>query len=298
MSTHDGHDAHDDDFDSTIERVMRMDDDALDAMVGELSASYNAPPPRVPAEAMWTRIAAAQRPVRRVQGHAPWQRWQLLAASVAFLAFGVTIGREWAVRTHASDRGAGVRATAPAAHVSPSLDTLRQASSTATVAAATQPGVDVRSTDVHTNDRRTTDAHTTDVATTAPRPAASDIARNATSDGSDAAYRLATLRHFTAAEALLASYDASGKDAKADAQLASWASDLLAQTRLLLDSPAARDPVRRKLLQDLELVLVQMAQLSPASPRVEHDLIDGSVRHNDILTRLHTAVPAGATTEL
>lgn len=293
MSTHDERaDARDDEFDSMVERVMRMDDEALDAMVGELSASYNAPP-RVPADAMWTRIAAAQRPVRRVQGHASWQRWQLLAASVAFLAFGVTIGREWAVRTHANDRSTSVRTAPSAAPVSPRSDTTTPVPSTAAVAAATRPGTDARSSRVHS-----TNAHAPDVATTSPRPVASDIGGSATGARSDAAYQLATLRHFTAAEALLASYDASGKDAKADAQLASWAGDLLAQTRLLLDSPAARDPVRRKLLQDLELVLVQMAQLSPASPRVEHDLIDGSVRHNDILTRLHTAVPAGATTEL
>lgn len=293
MSTHDERD----EFDSMFERVMGMDDDALDAMVGELSASYNAPPPRPPAEAMWKHIAATQRPVRVVAGHARWQRWQLLAASVAFLAFGVTIGREWATRTHESDRSTTPAHTAvPVAHVPASPDTTKPEPSAAVAAAAVEPRTD----------GRTTEARTSAVATHSQRAierndanvVASTGAGNATSTGSDAAYRLATLRNFTAAEALLASYDASGKDAKADAQLASWASDLLAQTRLLLDSPAARDPVRRKLLQDLELVLVQMAQLSPASPRVEHDLIDGSVRHNDILTRLHTAVPAGATTEL
>lgn len=283
MSTHD---ERDDGLESMIERVMDMDDTALDAMVSEMAASYNAPPSRPPAAAMWARIEAAQRPVRRVQGHARWQRWQLLAASVAFLAFGVTIGREWAVRTHESDaRTSTVRTPPPVASTSPSLDTATPAPSATVAAAAVTPRPDARATE---NRSRGVEVPSSRTAT----------APSETSDGSDAAYQLATLRHFTAAEALLASYDASGRDAKADAQMASWAGDLLAQTRLLLDSPAAHDPVRRKLLQDLELVLVQMAQLSPASPRVEHDLIDGSVRHNDILTRLHSAVPAGATTEL
>jgi hypothetical protein len=292
MSTHDERD----DFDSMIERVMGMDDDALDAMVGELSASYNAPPSRAPAEAMWTRIAAAQRPVRLVPHHARWQRWQLLAASVAFLAFGVTIGREWAVRTHAADRSDGaVRTTPSIAPVASSPDTTKP---TSVAAAAATSRTEARTTEARTTEVASHPVGTSDGASGEAHVVASTDARSATSDGNDATYRLATVRHFAAAEALLASYDASGKDAKADAQLASWAGDLVAQTRLLLDSPAARDPVRRKLLQDLELVLVQMAQLSPASPRVEHDLIDGSVRHNDILTRLHTAVPAGATTEL
>ena len=45
------------------------------------------------------------------------------------------------------------------------------------------------------------------------------------------------------------------------------ARQLLAGNRLLLDSPAARDEATRRLLQDLELVLAEIAQLSPRLAR-------------------------------
>ncbi len=112
------------------------------------------------------------------------------------------------------------------------------------------------------------------------------------------AYTLATVRHFTAVEALLTSYQTEAHDARGDAEMASWARALLSQTRLLLDSPAAADPARQRLLQDLELVLVQMTQLSPANTPIDREMIDGSVRHSDVITRLRTAVPAGVATHL
>ncbi|HEV7391221.1 MAG TPA: hypothetical protein VGO08_06225 [Burkholderiales bacterium] len=79
-----------------------------------------------------------------------------------------------------------------------------------------------------------------------------------------------------------------------DAQLASWARDLLSNTRLLLDSPVASDPQRRPLLEDLELVLVQIVQLSPGSTQQDRDLIEKTLQQDHVLTRLRTAIPAGA----
>jgi len=45
-------------------------------------------------------------------------------------------------------------------------------------------------------------------------------------------------------------------------------------------------------------VLVQMTQLSPANTPIDREMIDGSVRHSDVITRLRTAVPAGVATHL
>jgi hypothetical protein len=283
------------DFDRLLDEVSTMDDDALDALVARAAADYHAPPARPPVDAMWAHIAAAQRPAAR--GGIRVQRWQLLAASVAFLAFGITIGRQWtsvsahagapaARPAHAPARGASAPSAVATTAGSPSETDTTQVGM-ATPKGSTGPGSHALAsarTRPHAAPRATDDASTGTTSTPETR--------------GDAAYRVATMRHFVAAEALLASYDGSAHDAKTDAQLASWASDLLSQTRLLLDSPAGRDPVRRRLLQDLELVLVQMAQLGPNSPKLEHDLIDGSVRHNDIITRLRSAVPAGATTAL
>jgi hypothetical protein len=115
--------------------------------------------------------------------------------------------------------------------------------------------------------------------------------------GAEMSYRLATVQHLTHVEALLTSYRAmSAQDqAKFDGELASWARDLLADTRLLLDSPASQDPLRRKLLEDLELVLAQMAQLAPERAGRGRELIEGTLSREHVLTRLRTAIPAGAT---
>jgi hypothetical protein len=63
---------------------------------------------------------------------------------------------------------------------------------------------------------------------------------------------------------------------------------------LLLDSPAADDQSTRLLLQDLELVLAEIAQLSVSSESHERDLITQNLEQGGVLSRLRTAVPAGA----
>ena len=70
--------------------------------------------------------------------------------------------------------------------------------------------------------------------------------------------------------------------------------DVLGSTRLLIDSPAGSDPQLRALLDDLELVLVQIIQLSgsPLDP-ADRDLIDRALEDRELLTRIRTAVPAG-----
>src|ERR1039458_3783747 len=83
-------------------------------------------------------------------------------------------------------------------------------------------------------------------------------------------------------------------NAGVDKQLSTWARDILSNTRLLLDSPAADDPSRRRLLQDLELVLVQMVQRSPAAEEAEErSHIDRSMERTQVLPRLRSALPAG-----
>ena len=109
------------------------------------------------------------------------------------------------------------------------------------------------------------------------------------------AYQLAAVRHLSEAEALLTSFRTrSNTDQQMDAQLGSWARELLSNTRLLLDSPVANDPQRRPLLEDLELVLVQIVQLSPGSTPQDRELIEKTLQHDHVMTRLRTAIPAGS----
>jgi hypothetical protein len=68
---------------------------------------------------------------------------------------------------------------------------------------------------------------------------------------------------------------------------------LLATNRLLLDSPAATDRRTRLLLEDLEVVLAGIAQLSAQSPAQDLELVREGIERGDVMPRLRTAVPAG-----
>ena len=61
----------------------------------------------------------------------------------------------------------------------------------------------------------------------------------------------------------------------------------------MLDSPAAKDPRMRSLLEDLELVLVQISQLGTAQDRHDADLITQGMNQSNVLPKLRSAIPAG-----
>jgi hypothetical protein len=103
------------------------------------------------------------------------------------------------------------------------------------------------------------------------------------------AYQVAVVQNLAATEALLTTFRSN---TTSDSAMSAWARDLLSNTRLLLDSPAAVDPERRRLLEDLELVLVQIVQLAPANT-ADRAMIDRALEHDHVMTRLRTAVPAG-----
>ncbi|HEY6089112.1 MAG TPA: hypothetical protein VD771_04940, partial [Gemmatimonadaceae bacterium] len=86
-------------------------------------------------------------------------------------------------------------------------------------------------------------------------------ARGADTSAITEAYRDQTNHYLGQAAALLISLPAQNAPGKTDAAFAGKAADLLVTTRLLMDSPAAQDPELRSLLEDLELVLVQIARL-------------------------------------
>lgn len=114
------------------------------------------------------------------------------------------------------------------------------------------------------------------------------------------AYDVALTRNLAQAEALLTAYESGGTpatDRDADAAVTAWARDVLSNTRLLLDSPAAIDPRRRRLLEDLEVVLVQIVAPPPMSAtdsKAERQMIDTTLQRQHVMTRLRNAVPAGA----
>ena len=126
-----------------------------------------------------------------------------------------------------------------------------------------------------------------------PQPVATQPAPRA----SNAAYEVATTEYLSQSEAFLTLFRASLQQKTGNQQLAAaTARQLLATNRLLLDSPAAKDSKTRLLLQDLELVLAQIAQLSPQTRSRDLDLITEGLERAAVMTRLRTAVPSGPST--
>ncbi|MDH3734525.1 MAG: hypothetical protein OEU54_13420 [Gemmatimonadota bacterium] len=126
-----------------------------------------------------------------------------------------------------------------------------------------------------------------------PTAAESSVRRPAASW--NVAVRLATAKHLGQAETLLTSFraDTDGVPVDDGAELSGWARDLLGETRLLLDLPVERGARERELLEELELVLAQIARLGPDAPTFERDLVaDGIVRQGTI-ARLRAAAPPG-----
>lgn len=75
------------------------------------------------------------------------------------------------------------------------------------------------------------------------------------------------------------------------ADLDGWARELLSTTRLLLDEPQLRDERTRRLLQDLELVLVQIVQARKAAPETNRAPGE-TMRETNLLPRVRAAVTA------
>jgi hypothetical protein len=134
---------------------------------------------------------------------------------------------------------------------------------------------------------------TPDTPTAAPGAVATQTAPRV----STAAYQLATTEHLSQSEAFLTLFRASLPSNAGNERLAAaTARQLLATNRLLLDSPAANDGRTRLLLQDLELVLAEIAQLSPQSRSRDLDLITEGLERGGVMSRLRTAVPSGPST--
>lgn len=130
---------------------------------------------------------------------------------------------------------------------------------------------------------------------TAPGPAAAPAATSGVNPKDDAAaYRLVAAEHLGQAEVFLTLFRASVREGHQERLASATARQLLATNRLLIDSPAGSDPRLKLLLQDLELVLAQIAQLAPGRQSEDLKLITEGLERDGMLVRLRAAVPAGS----
>jgi hypothetical protein len=292
---------------SDIDRGDDRPDDRLDELLRSAARDYNRPP-ETPRELMWGRIEAKREAGRGARGagvipirpraHYHWVRWAVGIAAALVLGFG--LGR-W----RGADGGGAVAhggtaeppsvAVRPAPSVTPpAADSGATPAESSTTAAPKSPAFEPPAPREQRVARREVPDEPHGSGEPRPGPSAGCRVPSAECRVPNTAYTLAAIQHLTQAEALLTSFRAEARSGKqVDAQLSAWAKDLLVSTRLMLDSPAGRDPRMRQLLEDLELVLAQIAQLSTQRAGDELNLIDQAVEGRNVLPRLRTTIPAG-----
>lgn len=235
------------------------DDEKFDHWLQSAARDYNRPDGDVPREAMWAAIEGGIAAPRKARS---WDRASRTArftpylwraaAALLLLAGGIGIGRVW---------------HRPTGDESPMADGGGRTPAAALDATSASPSLAANS------------------------PAARDDLP-AENPPSSQSYDIVTVQHLSRAEALLTSFR-TGEDAAAAAgALDRWARDLLADTRLLLDSPAASDVRRRHLLEDLEMVLAQIVQLR-AESSADRALVQRSIERGAMLSRIRSTIPAG-----
>jgi hypothetical protein len=265
-----------------------MTHDDFDNLPIDAVRSYNAPPP-TPRDQMWDAIARARDeasiiPIAPRLVSRRVQRWLVSAAGMAaVLVIGIAIGR--------STRQPATSATVATHAPTVSHDSLANPDSASQGAASTQVASTSETAPALGTPRSTSSRGTHQQRVASAR-------RDATSldvSGDEGAYRLAVVEHLTRTEVLLTGFRAEsrqGSDAKLDAQLVSLSRDLLGTTRLLM-ARRSGDPTLSRLLEDLELVLMQLSQYANGGRRADFDAVNQSIEKRNVLPKLRSTIPAG-----
>ena len=102
-----------------------------------------------------------------------------------------------------------------------------------------------------------------------------------------------TARHLGRAATLLTAFRTDRRTPESQQDLAQWARELLLDTRMFLGLSDFRSPIEQVLLEDLELVLIQIAGLGPGAPDFEWALARESMERRGTLTRLRAVSAEG-----
>jgi hypothetical protein len=112
------------------------------------------------------------------------------------------------------------------------------------------------------------------------------------SSGRAAHTRATTMAHLADAEVFLTSVRADLKAGRSDAERTERSRELLVRTRLLLGNSAATSPEIARLLQDLELLLAEIAATPAARSPIDQKLLDESMRDGNVIPRIRATLPA------
>ena len=110
----------------------------------------------------------------------------------------------------------------------------------------------------------------------------------------DAQMRAVTMSHLVQAEVFLTEVRSDLTTGRHDPERGERSLHLLARTRLLMGNDAARAPAVERLLEDLELVLAEIAALPDSNGHrsVQKQLLDERLRVGTVLPRIRTILPA------
>lgn len=106
------------------------------------------------------------------------------------------------------------------------------------------------------------------------------------------AQRMAAGEYLGGVELFLTDFRAEARSGRTDSTAPERARRLLAATRLLLDSPGGQDARLKPLLNDLELILAEIARL-PAESDQDLDLITNNLDRQGTIARLRSSVTTG-----
>ena len=278
--------------------VSSADEPAFDAL------GYNEPP-AAPREEMWTRIEAAWA-LRRSAAAAgagtitrfrpAWlgkrsaSGWVAALAAAASLVLGIALGRGTRIPQAGetvSPPAASATATVQDPITAPITVVERESVQSDNVpepqvrVAGTTGSAIVLSTDAPVGGEVATPGLLA-VSTLPERP-------SALYDPFEPEYDYVTARHLGRAATLLTAFRTDRRTPASQEDLARWARELLAETRMFLGLPDSDSAMERALLEDLELVLIQIAGLGPGAPDFEWDLARESMERRGTLLRLRAA---------
>ena len=280
----------------------RNGEEPLDPTLSALARDYNAPP-ITPREAIWAGIERARErgpavvtplPVRR-----RITRWIPIAAGIAaLLALAFAFGR---FSTQGAVPAVADRTASDSAQSDPSA--VQETPSLANDAApATENALESPAPSGPRPAPRTRsplgDSPAMQLVSGGPESGEGAAAANDRKAGPDA-FDVVAARHLSRSEVFLTLFRDALRGEEPAAELSpATAQQLLVRNRLLLDSPAAQDPRMRRLLEDLELVLAQIAQLPTEDRSEDTELITDGMEAGDVLTRLRSATSTGVAATL